>query len=481
MMRVLVTGATGYIGGRLVPRMLERGRDVRVLVRDRGRVTGRPWASRVDIVEADLLEPASLPAALEGIEAAFYLVHSMAAGRDFAQVDARAARNFVNAASGVRLVVYLGGLMPTAGRASAHLASRAEVGQILRAGPPTTELRAGPIIGAGSASFEMVRYLTERLPVMVAPRWVSNPVQPIAVGDVLEYLLAALGQKPLGVVDVGTEALSFRRMMQVYAQIRGLKRVIVPVPVLAPSLAARWVGLVTPIPNRLAVPIIAGVIHPLLADISRARALFPDIRPLSYRRAVEVALEATGHEEVETRWSGALGVAPTVELSDRAGLIREVRTVHVAAGPQAVFETFSSLGGERGWLALNWAWWLRGLVDRLIGGPGLRRGRRHPRELLTGEAVDFWRVEKVEPRYLLRLRAEMKLPGRAWLQWEAVPDGSGTRLVQTALFAPVGLAGTLYWNILYPVHKMIFSGLVRAIAREATAAAYPAAPGGEEP
>jgi hypothetical protein len=296
---------------------------------------------------------------------------------------------------------------------------------------------------------------------------VTNPVQPIGVRDVLEYLLAALEQEPLGIVEVGADPLSFKRMMEVYAQVRGLKRVIVPVPVLAPGLAARWVGLVTPIPNRLAVPIIEGVIYPLLADTTRARTSFPEIQPLSYRRAVERALDAIEQEEVETRWSGALGSGLAVELSDREGLIREVRTVQVQASPQAVFETFSGLGGERGWLVWNWAWWLRGLVDRVIGGPGLRRGRRHPSELLSGEAVDFWRVEVVEPPHLLRLRAEMKLPGRAWLQWQAVPDGDGTRLVQTALFAPVGLAGALYWNLLYPAHRLIFSGLVRAIAREA--------------
>jgi uncharacterized protein YndB with AHSA1/START domain len=306
---------------------------------------------------------------------------------------------------------------------------------------------------------------------MIAPRWVMNDVQPIAVRDILSYLLLALELAPAGVVDVGSERLSFRQMMQVYASVRGLRRLIVPVPVLTPRLAGLWVGLVTPIPNALAVPLIQGVIRPVVADTARARELFPAVEPITYRHAVELALEKLRDAGVETRWSGALGASGhrglTYQLADTEGMIRETRTLRVDASPERVFATFTSLGGERGWLVWKWAWRLRGLLDRLVGGPGLRRGRRHPRELLPGEAVDFWRVEAVEPPRLLRLRAEMRVPGRAWLQWEARPEGDGTRLLQVAFFAPVGLAGTLYWYLLYPLHKLIFSDMIRAVGKAA--------------
>ncbi len=481
-MRVLVTGATGYIGGRLVPRLLEAGCSVRVLVRDAGRIAGRPWADRVQTTIGDLLEPPGPGPALADVDAAYYLVHAMYGGGDFARRDRAAADHFVTAAMAspsLRHVIYLGGLMPVGGRdrgaaaASAHLASRAEVGRILRDSLPTTELRAGPIIGSGSASFEMVRYLTERLPAMITPRWVNNLVQPIGVRAVLAYLLAALEFGPaaaggkddvLGIIDVGGDRLTFRQMMQVYAQVRGLRRHIVAVPVLAPKLAARWVGAVTPIPNRLAVPLVEGMVRPLVADTTRAHHLFPHVRPVSYRESVERALIRSEAGDIETRWSGALGQARTFALEDWEGLIREQHTRKVAASPRAVFDVFASLGGQRGWLAWNWAWSLRGALDRLVGGPGLRRGRRDPRQLLAGETVDFWRVEAIDPPRLLRLRAEMRVPGRAWLQWETRPEDGGCRLIQTALFEPRGLSGILYWRLLYPVHRMIFRALIDAVA-----------------
>lgn len=466
-MKVLVTGATGYIGGRVVPRLLERGHDVRVLVRDPRRVAGRPWADRVEAVAGDVTDPASLERACAGMDAAYYLVHQMAAGRDFVERDRSAARNFAGAARSLSRVVYLGGLEPEGDRISPHLASRVEVGRILREELLTVELRAGPVIGSGSASFEMIRYLTERLPTMIAPRWILNPVQPIAVRDVIAYLLRALEHGEPGIYDVGTEPLSFREMMLEFAALRGLRRVILPVPVLAPKLAALWVGLVTPISNRLAVPLIEGVVHPVVADTSRAQATFPEVEPLSYRDAVCRALEQTERQAVSTRFSGALGGDSSYELEDREGLIREIRRIHTDAPPEAVFRTVSSLGGDRGWLVWSWAWSLRGAMDSLVGGPGLRRGRRHPTELLPGDAVDFWRVEAVEPPRLLRLRAEMRLPGTAWLQWEIESDGDGAEVTQTALFLPMGLPGAAYWNVLYPFHKLIFSAMVRAIARDA--------------
>jgi hypothetical protein len=321
------------------------------------------------------------------------------------------------------------------------------------------------VIGSGSASFEMVRYLTERLPAMVAPRWILNDVQPIAVDDILDYLVMALEKGVTGVYNVGTDPMSFKAMMQVFAEVRGLGRVIVPVPVLAPKLAALWVGLVTPIPNRMAVPLIEGVVHPVVADCSRAAKEFPEVTPMAYRDAVELALRQTETNAVATRWSSALGDAPAFEISQTQGLIRETRSRSVRADQFATYRAFSSLGGNRGWLFWNWAWVVRGFMDRLVGGPGLRRGRRHPTELEPGDALDFWRVERAEPPGLLLLRAEMKVPGRAWLQFEAIPEATGTRLVQTAVFEPVGLAGQHYWNLLYPVHRIMFSGMVSRLAR----------------
>ncbi|NNL31026.1 MAG: DUF2867 domain-containing protein [Gemmatimonadetes bacterium] len=470
-MKVLITGATGYVGGRLLERLLDRSVDVRVLVRDADRARARSWSDKVEVVEADLLDQSSLRRALEGVDVAYYLVHSMCTGDDFAEIDRRAARNFVAEGQHLQQVIYLGGIAPKGDHRSRskHLSSRNEVGEILREGLPTTEFRAGPIIGGGSASFEMVRYLTERLPAMVAPKWILNDVQPIAVRDALSYLVAALGRRDsLGVIDIGTEPLTFKEMMERYAEVRGLPRVIVPVPVLAPKLAALWGGLVTPISNCLAVPLVEGVVEPVLGDTRRAEDLFPEIQPISYRDAVARALARTEAGEVVTRWSVAAGAPdPDVELVDREGVVREVRTRVVDVPQEAVFQAFSSLGGERGWRVWDWAWGLRGALDQLFGGPGLRRGRRDPEVLYPGEALDFWRVEEYRPHSLLRLRAEMKVPGRAWLQFEALEEESGTRLVQTAFFAPTGFLGWLYWYGIYPFHARIFSDLVDAIAADA--------------
>jgi uncharacterized protein YbjT (DUF2867 family) len=463
-MKILVTGATGYVGGRLVPRLLDLGHEVRVMVRDPARVAGKEWTDRVEVFRGDVENPETLAPILEGIDVAYYLIHLMDSGHGFVHRDRQAAENFVAAGGQLERVIYLGGLLPDANDVSDHLSSRAEVGQILRDGLPTVEFRAGPVIGSGSASFEMVRYLTERLPAMVAPKWILNDVQPIAVRDILRYLVAALDRGNPGVYNVGTDPMSFKDMMQVFAEVRGLKRLIVPVPVLAPKLAALWVGLVTPIPNRLAVPLIEGVVHPVVADSSKTVVDFPEIRPLPYREAVSRALQRTEANAVSTRWSGALGNAPAFELSQSQGLIREVRSRLTTADPETTFRTFASLGGARGWLFWNWAWGFRGLLDRLVGGPGLRRGRRHPTDLEPGDALDFWRVEEVDAPRLLRLRAEMKVPGRAWLQFEAIPEAGATRLVQTALFEPIGLGGQLYWNLLYPIHRIMFSGMVNRIA-----------------
>ncbi len=464
-MRILVTGATGYIGGRLVPRLLAAGHKVRVMVRDASRIAGRPWFDSVEVAEADILDLDSLKKALNEVDIAYYLVHSMMSA-GFQETDRRAAQNFVAATpAALDRVIYLGGLLPHGEQRSEHLRSRAEVGEILRESLPVLEFRAGPIIGSGSASFEMLRYLTERLPTMIAPRWIENLVQPISIRDVLDYLLLAAGRDITGVIEIGSDRLTFRQMMESYAEVRGLRRTILAVPIPAPRVAGLWVGLVTPIPNRLAVPLIEGIVEPVVADTTRAEAHFPEVRPRSYRDAVVAALERDS--QTETRWSDALHAAPAYEFSDREGLMREVRSLPVKATPARVFNTFSSMGGDSGWRAWNAAWQIRGFLDRMVGGPGLRRGRRHPQELLIGEALDFWRVEAIEQDQMLRLRAEMKVPGEAWLQWEVVKEGAGARLIQTAIFAPRGLLGALYWYGIYPLHARIFSDMARAIAKEA--------------
>lgn len=465
-MTVLVTGATGYIGGRLTSRLVERGVPVRLLVRDPRRIHGRWWEHDVEVVTGDLFDPASLARALDGAEQAYYLVHSMTHAADFAARDRVAARNFVQAGRELKHCIYLGGLVPETRDASAHLQSRGETGAILRGGLPTTEFRAGPIVGSGSASFEMVRYLAERLPVMIAPKWIVNQVQPIAVRDVLSYLIRAREHGPAGIVEIGgADVLSFRDMLRGYADVRGLRRTIIAVPVMSPRLASLWIDKITPIPARLATPLVQGIAHPVLADTSKARELFPDVRPMSYRTAVQRALARLSEHAVESRWSDALGGGASYELRDREGVLEETRTTYVEASPDQVFRAFCRLGGDQGWLAWNWLWKIRGFLDRMVGGPGLRRGRRDPAWLYLGEAVDFWRVEMVERPRLLRLRAEMRVPGEAWLQFSAVPEGKGTRLMQTAIFAPRGLLGLLYWYAMYPAHLFIFGDMAKAVAQ----------------
>lgn len=465
-MKALVTGATGYIGGRLIPRLLRAGHEVRVFVRNPAKLQGREWVDDVEVFEGDLSEPKTLRPALEGADAAYYLVHSMCAADDFEERDRNLAHTFVEVAKGVvPHTIYLGGIVPET-RASPHLSSRAEVGKILRDGLPATEFRAGPIIGSGSASFEMVRYLTQRLPVMIAPKWIENEVQPVGVRDVLRYLVKVLDHEPLGVVSVGSDSLTFRRMMLEYAAIRDIPRLIIPVPIFAPSLASRWVGLVTPIPNCLAGPLVEGIVDPVVADTSKAREMFPDIEPMSYHDAVELALVRVRDREVRTRWSDSAEESFTLE--DREGMLREIRSRRVDLPRDPIFRAFTSIGGERGWLRWDFLWKLRGFLDQLVGGPGLRRGRRNPDELIPGEALDFWRVEEVEEPELLRLRAEMKLPGKAWLQWEVTEQGDGrSRLVQSALFAPKGFLGWVYWWSVYPAHAFVFDDMIDAVVERA--------------
>jgi len=475
---ILVTGATGYVGGRLVSRLLAAGHRVRCLVRDAGRLRGRSWADRVETVEGDVLLPDTLLPAMAGVEAAYYLIHSMSDTSEFHRRDLQAARNFGSAAreADVSRIIYLGGLGDPAADLSEHLRSRQETGEALReAGVPVTAFRAAVIVGSGSVSFEMIRYLTERLPVMVCPRWVFTRVQPIGIRDVLDYLVAALEtpESTGRVVEIGgADVLTYGEMMMGYAEVRGLRRFLLPVPVLTPSLSSYWVHWVTPIPVEIAHPLIEGLRNEVVVRDDTARQVFPSIRPMDYRSAVRLALTRLERGEIETVWSGALsstrGDRPPVMLAMRDGMIVERRQLMVAARPDVVYGVFSGMGGRRGWLYANWAWEIRGLLDRLTGGVGLRRGRRHPNQLRVGDALDFWRVESVIPGQLLRLRAEMRAPGLAWLEFETRPrEGGGAGLLQTAFFAPKGLWGLLYWYLLYPMHTLIFSGMIRQIGRQA--------------
>lgn len=478
-MKILVTGATGYIGGRLVPRLLEHGHAVRCMVRDPLRLQGRSWHSQIEIVQGDVFDPDSLLAALADIDTAYYLIHSMGGGQNFHERDLTAAHNFGRAAraQGVENIIYLGGLGNPESDLSKHLLSRQQTGQALgEAGVTVTEFRAAIIVGSGSLSFEMIRYLTERLPIMICPRWVFTRAQPISIHNVLDYLVASLDQPASHgkVIEIGgQDVLTYGEMMTGYAQVRGLRRWLISVPVLTPRLSSYWVHLVTPIPANISAPLIEGLRNEVIVRTNTARGLFPDIHPVDYRTAVENALDKLAAGQVETAWSDALvttqGELPPVVLETKEGMVLEKRQLQVAASPADVFRLFSSLGGKSGWLYMNWAWELRGLIDRLIGGVGMRRGRRDPQAVRVGDAIDFWRVEAVEENHLLRLRAEMKVPGLAWLEFQVEPHPSGGAwLNQTAIFAPKGLFGWLYWYVLYPIHGLIFSGMIRRIAIRAS-------------
>ncbi|WP_406194002.1 SDR family oxidoreductase [Kitasatospora sp. NBC_01560] len=486
-LRCLVTGATGYIGGRLVPELLDAGHSVRCLVRDPGRLRDHPWRARVEAAAGDVTRPATLTGAFSGIDVAYYLVHSLGTGRGFEATDRAAAAAFGAAAAreGVRRIVYLGGLLPAgvpAADLSPHLRSRAEVGRVLRdCGVPTAELRAAVIIGSGSASFEMLRYLTERLPVMVTPSWVGTRIQPIAVRDVLRLLVGAAGLPPglNRTFDIGgPEVLTYRDMMQRYAAVAGLpRRLIVPVPVLTPWLSSHWVGLVTPVPNALARPLVESLRHEVVRrehDLDRYVPAPPG-GPTGFDASVRLALRRIRDAEVVTRWSSATPPgAPSDALPtdpDWAGgsLYQDVRERPVAAAPEALWRVVEGIGGENGWYSFPLAWALRGRLDRLAGGVGLRRGRRDPARLRVGDALDFWRVEEIEPGRLLRLRAEMRLPGLAWLELSVTPDGpGGSRYRQRAVFHPHGLAGHAYWWSVAPFHTVVFGGMARRIAERAT-------------
>lgn len=492
---MLITGATGYIGGRLAPRLVTAGHQVRVLVRSPEKLRDVPWRDSVEVVRADLSDKDSLTGAFDEIDVVYYLVHAMGGGGSFSDVDKRSAANVAEAAAaaGVRRIVYLGGLHPTQHELSTqrelstHLKSRLEVGQILLdSAVPTVVFQAGVVIGSGSASFEMVRHLTNRLPVMTTPKWVHNNIQPIAVRDVLHYLVAAAATVPEinRAFDIGgPDVMQYGEMMNTYADVAGLvRRRIVVLPVLTPRLAGLWVGLVTPIPHGLAMPLIESLQNDAVMHDHDIDGFIPPPEGglTTYREAVRLALRKIENGEVETSWSGAtIAGAPSDPLPsdpDWAGeaVYVDHRERDCAADPETLWKVVESIGGENGWYSFPLAWAIRGWMDRAVGGVGLRRGRRDPRHLNTGEALDFWRVEEIDRGKLLRLRAEMKVPGGAWLELRvsegpAGPDGQavGSHLDQRAVFFPRGLAGRLYWYSILPFHGVVFEGMIANITSTA--------------
>jgi uncharacterized protein YbjT (DUF2867 family) len=485
-LRCLVTGATGYLGGRLVPELLAAGYSVRCLARSPGKLRDHPWAGRAEVVRGDVTDPVSVRAAMEGMDVAYYLVHALGTGRGFEETDRCAARIFgeQGRAAGIRRIVYLGGLTPSGvpeHALSPHLRSRAEVGRILLAsGVPTAVLRAAVIIGSGSASFEMLRYLTERLPVMVTPSWVRTRIQPIAVRDVLR-LLVGCGRLPYDVnraFDIGgPDVVTYEEMMRRYAAIAELpRRVILPVPLLTPRLSSLWVGLVTPVPGALARPLVESLKHEVVCAERDIVRYVPDPPegPLTLNRAIRLALRRVQDADVATRWSSATPPrAPSDPLPtdpDWAGgsLYTDHRERTVATSPEALWRVVEAIGGENGWYSSPLAWSLRGWLDTLVGGVGLRRGRRDATRLRVGDSLDFWRVEEIEPGRLLRLRAEMRLPGLAWLEMAVDRDQRGRTVYrQRALFHPHGLAGHAYWWGVAPFHAVVFGGMARNIAAAA--------------
>jgi uncharacterized protein YbjT (DUF2867 family) len=478
--RVLLTGVSGYVGGRLLPRLEERGFPVRCLARRPEFLAGRA-GPKTEIVQGDVMSPETLAPALEGVHTAYYLIHSMggAGPEGFEARDRLGAENFAHAAraSGVQRIVYLGGLGDQEGELSPHLRSRHEVGRILRdSGIPVIEFRASIVIGSGSLSFEMLRALVERLPVMVTPRWVHVRAQPIAINDLIAYLEAALDleTEESRIYEIGgAERVSYGELMREYARQRQLRRFMIPVPVLTPRLSSLWLGLVTPLYARVGRALIESICHETVVRDDRARRDFA-IETMGVREAIADAFANEDREFAETRWSDAISAGGTDPgLFGSYGGMRQGRRLvdsrqcEVDATPVEAFAPIRRIGGGSGWYAFDWLWRLRGFIDLLIGGVGLRRGRRNPEDLRIGDTLDWWRVEEYEPNQRLRLRAEMRLPGRAWLEFEVEPTDRGSTIRQTAVFDPSGLAGLLYWYGIYLLHAAAFHGMLAGIARAA--------------
>ena len=483
--RSLVTGATGYVGGRLVPQLLEAGHTVRVMVRDERKARAHEWSHDVEIAVGDGTSDSDVRAAMEGVDVLYYLLHSIGTGDDFGKTEHDMAQRFADAAkdAGVSRIVYLGGMIPEGEELSEHLSSRGEVGDVLLAsGVPTTVLQAGVVIGSGSASFEMLRYLTERLPVMVTPKWVNTRIQPIAIRDVLRYLVgsAAMAPEVSRRFDIGgPEVLTYLDLMQRFAGISGLpKRRVLKVPLLSPGLSSHWIGLITPVPAGLARPLVESLRNTVVAADTDIKELIPDPPEglIDFDRSVELALTKIQDLDVPTSWSSAATAgAPAEGLPtdpDWAGgsLYKDERTREVNASPANLWKVIEGIGGRNGWYSWALAWWVRGVLDRFAGGPGLRRGRRNPQDLVVGDALDFWRVEDTDDATFLRLRAEMKLPGLAWLEMQVgSTEGGTTTFHHRALFAPKGLLGHAYWFAILPFHGIVFGSMQRNIAKAAEA------------
>jgi len=479
---ILVTGATGYIGGRLVPRLLEAGYRVRVLVRDTARLQGRAWLKQVEVISGDALLPGTLTTALKDVSSAYYLIHGMQGGKINAERDLQVARNFAEAASqaNIERIIYLGELVDPASDLSPYLRARHETGYILRySSVPVTEFRAGMIIGSGSALFEMIRYLTEREPLLVCPAWFFSQAQPISIRDVLAYLIDALKSPESSgrMIEIGGPTrLTYADMLRGYAKERNLKRWLIRTPFYTPRLSAYWVHMLTPIHWRVVLPLIEGLRARLIVRDEAAKKLFPQIKPIDFQTAVHLALGRIQRDNVETSWADALvttsGDIKPYKFIVEAGMFIETRQLLLDLKPEIVHRSYMGIGGERGWLYMDWSWALRGWMDKAVGGVGLRRGRRHPDELRTGESLDFWRVEDVEPNHLLRLRAEMKLPGKAWLEFKSDLQDGKTLFTVNAYFAPRGLFGFLYWYAMWIPHRFIFDGLARHLASRARVLAH---------
>ncbi len=472
---VLLTGATGYVGGRLLPMLEEAGYSIRCMTR-RPEALSDDVCQTTEVVKGDVLDAESLVEAMQGVDTAFYFVHSMGSTSDFEAEDRRAAENFTTAAkqAGVRRMIYLGGLGSRDKELSKHLRSRQETGDVLRSsGVQVVELRASIVIGSGSLSFEMIRALVERLPVMICPKWVRVLAQPIAIEDVLAYLLEAieLPETDSKIYEIGgPDQVSYGQIMQEYARQRGLRRLMIPVPLLTPYLSSLWLGLVTPLYARIGRKLVESLKNPTLVSSNLAGTAF-SVQPRSLTEAIARALVNEDREFAATRWSDALSASgrPQSWGGVRFGSrLVDSRTVDSRAAPAASFAAIQRIGGKTGWYYGNWLWRLRGFLDLLVGGVGVRRGRGDPVKIGVGDALDFWRVESFEPGRLLRLRAEMKVPGRAWLEFEVTERDDGSRIRQTAIFDPVGLLGLAYWYALYPLHHFVFSGMLRNVARAGT-------------